>query len=979
MPPVILAVASTLAYVGVASLVESAVLGAILGGIAAWGTSQLGSMVFGLNGQAGEPADLVAPEVWLSNEPGNTAPLPVVYGLRRMGGTIVFAQVTGDTNQYLHVVYAICEGPVDSIGALYLNLDRAPVIQDSTEQQVFSLSGVCADEVTAEFQVLEESASTGSSSGSWATVTAWASGTYGGHLVLDRDYADAQADSQSGPFTYSVATDAGDLADYEAGSTVALRLEETGANMVPFDVELLQAPTEENNYRARVRVRRIGGVSPMAFSFALHATFYTPGQSQWQGLVDYHPHTGAEDQVADALLAARCEGWTSEHRLRGVAYAYIRYRYSADGFPRGVPTATFDVRGRQLYDPRDGSTAYSLNPALAIRDYLTNDRYGRGLPESLVDDAAISVAADYCEEMQDDGYGGQVERYRCRGVVDTSRTALRNMEALLRSCRGWLTHVGGQYRLVLDRAQASSFELNSSNITGGWSITLGDSRSLANRVLAEFYNPDLDWLKDYQPADSPELRAQDGGQLLERKLSLEFVTDPATVYRLALLELNASRQAITVQLDVLPRGLDILPCDVVTIKHDRPGWGEGKDFRVLSMRLRPEGGVRLSLAEYAPEVYTAPEVLLDDPAPDTNLPTPATCAAPATPEATEQLYETRGGRGVAVAALVSWAAPADPYVRSYELEHKLHDDAAAGFHLVETTPATSARVLDVAPGGHSWRVRAVNSLGVKSNWSEIAHQDVVGLSAPPANVSDLCAQPIGGAMVLNWTPHPDLDVQVGGHIWIRHVHENGGTVAWDNGLNMARVAGSSSSAVVALISGTYMARAVDSTGNLSGTPATIEVVEVDHLGMTVAGSWKANPGWSGTHNNTEVDRGKLQLQSGELTGEWTCLLTFNLGSPAAPYRLEAQVATYLQDIATLWDSRTDLIDTWPDIDGSESGDTSVEIWVSSYGATGWGPWQRLTALDSMGYLYKFKVVLSRANVEKNIIVTALTVYALEVV
>jgi hypothetical protein len=41
---------------------------------------------------------------------------------------------------------------------------------------------------------------------------------------------------------------------------------------------------------------------------------------------------------------------------------------------------TADIDGRTLYDPRTGLTAFSRNPALAIRDYLTNTRYGRGVP-----------------------------------------------------------------------------------------------------------------------------------------------------------------------------------------------------------------------------------------------------------------------------------------------------------------------------------------------------------------------------------------------------------------------------------------------------------------------------------------------------------------------------------------------------------------------------------------------------------------------
>ena len=42
-------------------------------------------------------------------------------------------------------------------------------------------------------------------------------------------------------------------------------------------------------------------------------------------------------------------------------------------------------------------TRYSNNPALAVRDYLTNTVYGRGISESLMDDTSFEAAANYCD------------------------------------------------------------------------------------------------------------------------------------------------------------------------------------------------------------------------------------------------------------------------------------------------------------------------------------------------------------------------------------------------------------------------------------------------------------------------------------------------------------------------------------------------------------------------------------------------------
>ena len=66
----------------------------------------------------------------LSNTPSNTAPIPVIYGERRIGGTPIYYQVTGDNNEYLHIVLLLCEGEIESIEQVYLNDE--PIFQTET-------------------------------------------------------------------------------------------------------------------------------------------------------------------------------------------------------------------------------------------------------------------------------------------------------------------------------------------------------------------------------------------------------------------------------------------------------------------------------------------------------------------------------------------------------------------------------------------------------------------------------------------------------------------------------------------------------------------------------------------------------------------------------------------------------------------------------------------------------------------------------
>lgn len=56
----------------------------------------------------------------LVTKAGTTSPIPVVYGQRRVAGTRVFIASDGSENVYLHVVEALCEGPVEGCTELYL-------------------------------------------------------------------------------------------------------------------------------------------------------------------------------------------------------------------------------------------------------------------------------------------------------------------------------------------------------------------------------------------------------------------------------------------------------------------------------------------------------------------------------------------------------------------------------------------------------------------------------------------------------------------------------------------------------------------------------------------------------------------------------------------------------------------------------------------------------------------------------------------
>ena len=129
-------------------------------------------------------------------------------------------------------------------------------------------------------------------------------------------------------------------------------------------------------------------------------TVQAANHSRYDGRFWAFTHVGTDDQVADErMLAYTAGGWTTNHRLRGVAYDHCQFKYSQDAQvwnDFNYERFRWRIRGKLLYDPRDAGTRYAQNPALAIRDYLVN-RLGVAAAE--INDTTVSAAANVCDEQ----------------------------------------------------------------------------------------------------------------------------------------------------------------------------------------------------------------------------------------------------------------------------------------------------------------------------------------------------------------------------------------------------------------------------------------------------------------------------------------------------------------------------------------------------------------------------------------------------
>lgn len=137
---------------------------------------------------------------------------------------------------------------------------------------------------------------------------------------------------------------------------------------------------------------------PVAWTFALERYSVTYQYTRNTSQVRVKKHLGIPGDPADASLLAECgDKWKSTAVLNGFTYTVIRLDLRQAEFQGGLPDINVLMRGKKLYDPRTGTTAYSTNPALAIYDYLRSPMCN--VPTEDIPLSHIITAANVCDEQ----------------------------------------------------------------------------------------------------------------------------------------------------------------------------------------------------------------------------------------------------------------------------------------------------------------------------------------------------------------------------------------------------------------------------------------------------------------------------------------------------------------------------------------------------------------------------------------------------
>ena len=733
---------------------------------------------------------------------------------------------------------------------------------------------------------------------------------------------------------------------------------------------------------------------------------------RFAGYARIKKHLGATTQVADADLIADSAGiWTANHRLQGVAYVYVRLLWSQDVFPSGIPNVKALVKGNdQIYDTRSLTSGYNNNWALCVRDYLKAAGVDGGLECATdeVDETYISAAANVCDELVTLADASTQARYTCDGTVDTAKRPVDILRDLMSAAAGTITYPAGAFRLFPGAYTTPSVTLTNDDLRGPVQVSARiPRRELFNAVRGTYSSPDNFW----QPSDFPVVTnatyaTDDGGEVIYKDIELPYTTNATRAQRLAKIHLEKSRQGITVQMPCKMTVFDLAMWDTVMVTNSAMGWSS-KVFRVMGWKLGQDGiGVDLTLREDTAASYdwAAGEATIVDAAPDTNLPSAFTVAAPGTPSVTEYLYQTTGSAGVKARAIMTWAASPDAFVSIYEAQYR--PQGAASWLSLAPISLLSAEKDDLAAGYYEFRVRAINGIGVRSAWSATTTMELFGLSAPPSDPTNFAVQAYSGLAKFTWSKpsqNSDLDVLIGGRAYVRWTPKVSGA-SWDYGslVNPDGYPGDTSIGSGPMMTGTYMLKFRDSSGTYSVTEASFVATEALITGMSTIATVTESTAFAGTKSNVAAVDGGIQLDGTTLidsvvtlmdswgsidslggvqaTGSYAFASKLDLTTVQAA-RLFANIDSLAFDSDDLIDSRTNNIDDWGLMDGAVIEDVEVQMMVRTTtddpnGSPTWGPWHALGLVGDYNMRgFDFRLDFASGNATHNRSVTTLSVTA----
>ena len=468
---------------------------------------------------------------------------------------------------------------------------------------------------------------------------------------------------------------------------------------------------------------------------------------------------GSDTQTVNTALLAESNQITSNFRGQGIAYLYIRLEYDKKVFQNGIPTFTARIRGKKVYNPSTGTTAWSANSALCIRDYLTS---AIGLADPLVDDVFFNAARADCV-VQVPIVGGTQNRYETHGVLSAANSIGDNLNKLLTSCAGTLFWGTGGWKLKVGAWSPPVKTFTLSNLRSDINLrTRNPMRDNFNSVQGTFNDAGQDYITaDYPPYVSATFKTEDAGFDAPLDLELPLTTNSAMAQRLAKLTLLRAREQMSFEAEFDLSAMGVQVGDNVLLDLDRYGWGgaNAKPFEVMAWRFVVDSNtgeikIALTLKETSSDAF---DWLAEDTAitaNNTTLVDPNADMALTSFTVFNGVKQQKDGSWASFISL-SWGSPLNLYVDSYAVEWRI--SGSGDNFQTATTVNQNYKISPVVDGvTYEVRVAAINDGGFVGPYSTTTTV-IGGDTTAPGLPTGLSATGGYQNITLRWTKPTEAD------------------------------------------------------------------------------------------------------------------------------------------------------------------------------------------------------------------------------
>ena len=726
--------------------------------------------------------------------------------------------------------------------------------------------------------------------------------------------------------------------------------------------------------------------------------------SRYSNKITIKEHLGAADQTADSDLVSAVSDWTNAHRLRGIAYLYVKLTYDNDAFPNGVPEITAVVKGKKVYDPRNTTTAWSDNPALCIRDYIASTGYGLGEATSNIDDTAFTTAANICDQTNTEA---STTRYTMNGAFTTGSAPVDFLQDAITSMGATLWYNQGEWKVKAAAWTAATVNFNEDDLRSGISIATRNSRrDNFNSVKGTFRGEESNWqVTDFPPVTNANFVTIDNGEESSIDFDLTFTDNSVEARRLARIVLERNRQQLAVEATFGLRAFQVQTGDNITLTNTRLGW-TNKEFEVMSWNFASVENydlqVTMTLREISESVFDEVDDGIVYERDNTTLLSPFTVPNLGINISTE----LRRVKGKTLGVLLLDINNTSNIMDTAEVQFR--KTGATNFTAIATMGAfvgtDRVEVVGVEDDFYDIRARATNSLGVHGAYNTISNYFVEALGAPPADVTNFTGNVVGSNLFLSWTPVADLDLA---HYIVRYSPQTV-SATYDSSVLVAEVPSSSSTLAVSDAgTGTYFIKAVDDTtsgSNTSVNPAQFITTSAGLEELNVVEVVSEDPSFAGVKSSIEIDDdGHLILERQPLFDAATGLFDDrsgnfddydNFASSGTYYfansvdlggtftsRLNYSLVSSRFDITAAFDTADGLFESRGGFfDGEnitfDDTEVSLELRHTTDDPTGtptWSNWQTFSISDITARAFEFRVIMTSTNPNATPVVEELSV------